>query len=187
MIILGLSCYYHDSSACIIKDGVIVTAIAEERLSRIKHDNGFPLKSIIHCLDTLGIAINEVDCIAFYEKPILKFDRVIEQHLKHFPKSFGQFYRTFPEWIKLRMNIQGTLRASFNYVGEIQYIEHHLAHAASSYLSSSFKEASILTIDGVGEWATTTKGYGKDNIINLTDQINFPHSLGLLYSTVTAY
>ncbi|MBU4210705.1 carbamoyltransferase [Patescibacteria group bacterium] len=186
MIILGISCYYHDSSVCIVKDGRIIAVTAEERFTRKKHDNGFPSNALGFCLDSLGVNINEVDVVSFYEKPILKFDRVLDQHIRCFPRSFKMFARTIPEWLKDRLGIRKKLK-KMGYKGKVFFVEHHLSHAAASFYASSFKKADILTIDGVGEWATTTKGFGDGLKINLTDQINFPHSLGLFYSTMTAY
>lgn len=187
MIILGLSCYYHDSAAAIIKDGEIVAAAQEERFTRLKHDNNFPYKSIEYCLNTLGIAINEVDYIVFYEKPIIKFGRIMEQHVAHFPKSIKIFFDTIPNWILQKLRIRETLKNELHYHGKINFIPHHLSHAAASYYTSPFSEATILTLDGVGEWATTTYGYAKNDKIFLEKQINFPNSLGLFYSAMTAY
>jgi carbamoyltransferase len=187
MIILGISCFYHDSAAAIIKDGQIIAAAQEERFTRIKHDNTFPYKSIEYCLDSLGIAINEVDYISFYEKPIVKFDRVLTQHVQHFPKSIKVFFKTIPSWINDKLQIKNILKDKCHYHGKIIFIPHHLSHAAASYLSSPFSKAAILTLDGVGEWATTTYGIANGIDIKLEKQINFPHSLGLFYSTITAY
>ncbi|MFA5025586.1 MAG: carbamoyltransferase [Candidatus Shapirobacteria bacterium] len=187
MVILGISCFYHDSAAAIIKDGQIIAAAQEERFTRVKHDNTFPYKSIEFCLNSLGIAINEVDYIAFYEKPILKFSRILEQHVAHFPKSIKIFFDTIPEWLLRKLRIKEILKSELHYHGKIVYVPHHLSHAAASYFTSPFQEASILTLDGVGEWATTTYGYAKDHHLKLEKQINFPHSLGLFYSAMTAY
>jgi len=187
MIVLGISCFYHDSAAAIIKDGQIIAAAQEERFTRVKHDNTFPYKSIEFCLNSLGIAINEIDYIAFYEKPILKFDRILHQHINHFPKSAKIFFDTTPSWIKEKLQNKSILQDKCHYHGHIVFIPHHLSHAAASYLTSPFSEAAILTLDGVGEWSTTTYGYAKNNNIKLEKQINFPHSLGLFYSALTAY
>lgn len=187
MIILGISCFYHDSAATIIKDGQIIAAVQEERFTRLKHDNTFPYKSIEYCLNTLKIAINEIDYIVFYEKPILKFDRVLHQHISYFPRSLKIFLKTIPSWLLEKLQIKEILKKQCHYHGKVFFIPHHLSHAAASYLSSPFSEAAILTLDGVGEWATTTLGYAKNNQIFLEKQINFPHSLGLFYSTLTAY
>jgi len=187
MIILGLSSFYHDSSASILKDGKIIAAAQEERFSRIKHDNTFPYKSIDYCLNSLNIAINEIDYIVFYEKPIIKFTRILQQHVTHFPKSIKIFFNTIPEWLLQKLRIKEILKSELNYHGKIIYLPHHLSHAAASYFTSPFKEAAILTLDGVGEWATTTMGFARNHKINLEKQIDFPHSLGLFYSALTAY
>jgi carbamoyltransferase len=187
MIILGVSCYYHDSAAAIIKDGEIIAAAQEERFSRLKHDNRFPYQAIDYCLKSLGIAINEVDYITFYEKPIVKFSRILEQHITHFPKSLKVFFDTIPSWLLEKLRIKETFHQELHYHGKFIFTPHHLAHAAASYFSSPYQDAAIFTLDGVGEWATTTYGYAKKNIITLEKQINFPHSLGLFYSAMTAY
>jgi len=187
MIILGISCYFHDSSACIIKDGEIIAAAAEERFTRIKHDNNFPKNAIEFCLNRLNIAANEIDLISFYEKPLIKFERIIYQHLDNFPKNYKQFIKNMGPWLAYKLELKKTLKNEFHYFGKINFIEHHLSHAASSFYLSPFKKASIITIDGVGEWATTTIGEGTNKQIEIEKQINFPHSLGLLYSTVTTY
>ena len=187
MNILGISCLYHDAAACLLKDGKIAAAAEEERFTRKKHDNSFPINSINFCLKKGNIKINVVDYIAFYEKPIIKFDRILNSHLETFPKSFWTFFMTMPHFLNEKLKIPSIIRKKLKYDGEILFIEHHLAHAASAFLTSQFKKAAILTVDGVGEWATTAWGYGDGNKINLLKEIQFPHSLGLLYSTVTAY
>lgn len=187
MIILGISCYYHDSAAAIIKDGEVVAAAQEERFSRIKHDNGFPYKSIEFCLDELRIAMNEIDVVVFYEKPILKFERILQQHINCFPKGWKIFFETIPSWVNEKLKIRKTLREKCHYVGKIMFIDHHLSHAAASFLTSPFEKAAILTIDGVGEWTTTSKGIGDGIKISLDKRIVFPDSLGLFYSAMTAY
>ncbi|MFA5894626.1 MAG: carbamoyltransferase [Candidatus Shapirobacteria bacterium] len=187
MIILGVSFYYHDSAAAIIKDGQIIAAAQEERFTRKKHDNRFPYHAINYCLDSLGIAINEVDYIAFYEKPIVKFERILVQHITHFPKSAKVFFDTIPSWLLEKLRVKDIFKNELHYHGEFMFIPHHLSHAAASYLTSPFQEAAVFTLDGVGEWATTTLGYAKGNQITLEKQINFPHSLGLFYSAMTAY
>jgi carbamoyltransferase len=187
MVILGISCFYHDSAACILKNGEIVAAAAEERFTRKKHDNSFPEKAIEFCLDSLRIAANEIDIVAFYEKPIVKFERIVSQHLQHFPKSRKTFVDSMGSWIEEKLKIKKLLEDEIQYYGEIQYTPHHLSHAASSYYLSSYDKAAIVTIDGVGEWATTTIGKGSGNKIKIDKEIRFPHSLGLFYSTITAY
>lgn len=187
MLILGISAYYHDSAACLIKDGQIVAAAAEERFSRIKHDNNFPKQAIEFCLQKIGAAANELSYIAFYEKPLIKFERVLSQHLAHFPHSFEQFLTYMTPWFNERLNLKKTLKDELNYHGPIRYLEHHLSHAASAYYLSGFNKATVVNIDGVGEWATTSVGYGEKNQLKIEREIHFPHSLGLLYSTLTTY
>jgi len=187
MYIIGIGCYYHDSSACILKDGKLIAAAEQERFSRKKHDTGFPVDAIDYCLKTAEITISEVDHVVFYEKPLLKFERLLSQHLEMFPKSFLTFYQAMPSWINEKLRIIRTIRKKLKYKGDIAFVQHHMAHAASSFLVSPFDEAAITTIDGVGEWTTTAYGHGKGNDIELKKHIEFPNSLGLLYSTITAY
>ncbi len=187
MKILGLSCFYHDSSACVIIDGKIIAAGAEERFSRKKHDNDFPKLAIDYCLKEAGLAINELDTIVFYEKPIWKFERIIHQHLGHFPRSYQAFMDTSSSWINQKLNIKKILKNKLHYHGQITFLPHHLSHSASAYYLSPFQKATIVTIDGVGEWTTTTIGVGQKDKIKVDQEIKFPHSLGLLYSTLTAY
>lgn len=187
MNILGISCYYHDSAACLVSDGVVKAAAAEERFSRKKHDNTFPFLSIDFCLKQFGKSINELDAIVFYEKPIIKFERIIHQHLQHFPKSLAANQDTLPHWFDQKLQVEKILKEELHYHGKVSYTSHHLSHAASSYYLSGFKKAAILTVDGVGEWATTTLGLGKGKEITIDQEIRFPHSLGLLYSALTTY
>jgi carbamoyltransferase len=187
MLILGISCYYHDAAACLIKDGKILAAAAEERFTRIKHDNNFPAKAIDYCLRSQQIAINEVDAIAFYEKPIIKFERVLSQHLEHFPKGYKTFIESSHSWLNKKMKIKEQLQDDWHYFGPVYYVPHHLAHAASTFYLSGFKKAAVVTLDGVGEWATTTVGLGEGRNVRLDKEIRFPHSLGLLYSTFTTF
>ena len=187
MIILGISAFFHDSSAALIKDGNLIAAVEEERFTRKKHDMEFPIKSIEYCLKEADISIDKVDYIAFYEKPILKFDRILNQFIDSFPKGFLAFNKAMPSWISEKLRIRRIVKKKLKFKGKIFFIEHHLAHAASSYLVSPFNESVILTLDGVGEWASSTHGYAKGNDIYLEKEIKFPHSLGLLYSAVTAF
>lgn len=187
MYILGISCYYHDSAATLLKDGKIVAAAEEERFTRNKHDLSFPENSIEFCLKSQNISVNDLDYIGFYEKPLLKFERILHQHLECFPKSYRIFLANMPSWFNEKLRVVKTIRKKLGYKRDILFIPHHLAHAASAFLVSPFKEAAILTVDGVGEWTTTSYGIGKDNDIRLFKQISFPHSVGLLYSTITAY
>lgn len=187
MKILGISCYYHDASAAIVIDGKVAAAAAEERFTRIKHDQSFPENSIKFCLDWCGIKEKDIDAVVFYEKPIIKFERIISQHLASFPKSRTPFVKTIPPWIDERLNFKKTLKKKIGYTGPLYFIDQHLSHAASSYYVSPFKKSVIATFDGVGEWATTTIGIGNGTKIKIDKEINFPHSLGLFYSTLTAY
>ena len=187
MYILGISCYYHDSSAALLKDGVIIAAAEEERFTRKKHDNSFPLNAINFCLKHANITIKDVAYVGFYEKPFLKFERLMAQHLEMFPKSMKTFISSTPAWINEKLRVPKTIKKRLGYKGDILFIEHHLAHAASTFLVSPFEKAAVVTVDGVGEWTTTTYGVGNKNEIHLMQEIRFPHSLGLLYSTITAY
>lgn len=187
MVILGISCFYHDAAACILKDGDVIAAAAQERFSRKKHDNGFPKQAINFCLNSLGIAANEVDIVTFYEKPIIKFERILSQHLQHFPKSNKTFIESMGSWLDEKLRLKKLLSEELNYNGKVQFVPHHMSHAASSYFLSNFSKSAIVTIDGVGEWATTTVGFGEDNRVKIEKEIRFPHSLGLFYSTITAY
>src|SRR3989344_484050 len=187
MYILGISCFYHDSSAALLKDGKIVAAAQEERFTRKKHDDSFPENAIKYCLESEGISIKDVDYIGFYEKPLLKFERLLYQHLETFPKSYKRFLSSLPTWLNERLMVVNVIRKKLKYKKDVLFIEHHMAHAASSFLPSQFNEAAILTVDGVGEWTTTAYGFGKGNEINLSKEIKFPSSIGLLYSSLTAY
>jgi len=184
--VLGVSCYYHDASAALLKDGKIVAAAEEERFTRKKHDTSFPINAIKYCLKSQGITIKDIAYIGFYEKPFLKFERVLSQHIAVFPWSFKTFLSSIPSWINQKLRVMRVIR-TLGYKKDVLFIQHHLAHAASSFLVSPFEKAAILTVDGVGEWTTTTYGVGENNQIHLIKEIKFPHSLGLLYSTITAY
>src|SRR3989344_3768900 len=187
MYILGINCYYHDASAALLKDGIIVAAVEEERFTRKKHDKSFPINSINYCLKSQNITINDIDYIGFYEKPYLKFERLLFQHLETFPFSLKTFLNSLPSWLTEKLRVVNTIQKKLKYKKDILFIDHHLAHAASAFLVSPFKKSAILTVDGVGEWTTTAYGFGDDNKIELVKEIRFPHSLGLLYSTITAY
>jgi len=184
--ILGISCYYHDASAALLKDGMVVAAAEEERFTRKKHDTSFPINAITYCLKSQCITMGQIDYVGFYEKPFLKFERLLGQHVQMFPWSLKTFVSAMPSWIHEKLRIRKSIK-KLGYQGEVYFIEHHLAHAAASFLVSPFKKAAILTADGVGEWSTTTWGIGNENEIQLLGEIRFPHSLGLLYSTITAY
>ncbi|HHT9141134.1 MAG: carbamoyltransferase [Planctomycetes bacterium] len=187
MYILGISAYYHDSAAALIKDGRVVAAVEEERLSRIKHDNGFPTKAIEYCLAQEGVSINDVDYVVFYEKPFLKFERILMTSFGTFPSSYRFFREAMLNMLKEKLWVKEIIQRKLKYQKEVLFVEHHLSHAASTFFCSPFQEAAILTADGVGEWTTTTLGIGKDVEIKLLKEIRFPHSLGLLYSTFTAF
>ncbi|MDP8234073.1 MAG: carbamoyltransferase [Candidatus Saelkia tenebricola] len=188
MYILGVSCYYHDSAAVLLKDGELIAAAEEERFTRIKHDYSFPHNAIKFCLEHAGIKSENLDFVVFHEKPFLKFERIIKTILATFPKSCNLFKDVAITWLKSKLWIKSTIAQSLNIPeNKILFSQHHLSHAASAFFSSPFEEAAILTIDGVGEWATTTLGIGKTNKITLLNEIMFPHSLGLLYSVFTAF
>jgi len=187
MYILGISCFFHDSSAALLKDGQVVAAIQEERLTRKKHDDSFPAGAVNYCLASQGISINEIDFIVFYEKPLLKFERLLYQFIETFPWGWRQFLTAIPAWFSERLRVMKLVRKKLGYKKNVLFVEHHQAHAASSFFCSPFERAVILTIDGTGEWTTTAAGWGQGNKIRLEKEIKFPHSLGLLYSAITAY
>jgi len=187
MYVLGISCYYHDASAALLKDGVVVAAAEEERFTRKKHDANFPLQAIKYCLESQHITINDVSSVGFYEKPLLKFERILSQHLEMFPFSMKTFVSSLPSWMNEKLRVMKTIRKKLQYRGNVYFIHHHLAHAASSYLVSPFNKAAVLTVDGVGEWTTTSYGLAEGSEIHLMKEIKFPHSIGLLYSTITGY
>ncbi|MDD2753129.1 MAG: carbamoyltransferase [Candidatus Portnoybacteria bacterium] len=187
MYILGISCFFHDSSAALLKDGRVVAAIQEERLTRKKHDNSFPSGAIDYCLSSQGILIDEIDFIVFYEKPLLKFERLLCQFIETFPRGWRRFLAVIPVWLGERLRIMKAVRKKLGYKKSVLFVEHHQAHAAGSFFCSPFEKAAILTVDGAGEWATTAYGFGDKDRIKLAGQINFPHSLGLFYSAITAY
>jgi carbamoyltransferase len=187
MNILGISAFYHDSAACLIQDGRIVAAASEERFTRKKHDHGFPLNAAMYCLKEGGITVDDLDYVGFYDKPLIKFERILYTYLATFPKSFPSFMKALPLWLTEKLWIPTQIRRALKYKGPILFAEHHESHAASSFLMSPFDEAAILTVDGVGEWATSTMGVGRGNKLEILKEIRFPHSLGLLYSAFTYY
>ena len=187
MNILGLSCFYHDAAAALVQDGRLVAATEEERLSRKKHDSGFPARAAQWCLRKAGLTIRDIDHVVFYEKPFTKFERIVRMNLATFPRSSGLFARAMTTWLGEKLWMEAIIREHLRYDGEILYVEHHLSHAASAYFCSPFDETAILTVDGVGEWTTTTTGVARGADIRLNEEIRFPHSLGLLYSTFTAF
>ncbi|MEE9270355.1 MAG: carbamoyltransferase [Candidatus Krumholzibacteria bacterium] len=187
MYILGISCYYHDAAACLLQDGRVVAAAQEERFTRKRHDQEFPLNAIKYCLSQAGITANDLDYVGFYDKPFIKFERILYTYLATFPKSLRSFLKAMPVWLRQKLWIPQMIKKELEYDGEILMIEHHVSHAASSFLVSPFEEAAIITVDGVGEWATATLGKGEGKNIELFKEIRFPHSLGLLYSAFTYY
>jgi carbamoyltransferase len=187
MYILGISAFYHDSSACLVKDGEIIAAAQEERFTRKKHDHEFPSNAIQYCLKEAGINSAELDFVAFYEKPLLKFERILETYLAFAPIGIKSFLKAMPLWIKKKIWIKEFIKDELNYLGNIVFPEHHESHAASAFFPSPFQQAAFITLDGVGEWSTSSFGIGKDNQIELLADIQFPHSLGLLYSAFTYY
>jgi carbamoyltransferase len=189
MNILGISAFYHDSAACLVRDGVIIGAAQEERFTRIKHDNSFPQNAVNYCLQEGGIKPSELDYVVFYDKPLLTFDRLIETYLAFVPLGFRSFLKAMPVWLnqKLRLNRHIDQGLGNRYDGPILYALHHLSHAASAFYTSPFEEAAILTVDGVGEWSTTTLCHGRGKDIKILKHIQFPHSLGLLYSAFTYF
>lgn len=188
MNILGISCFYHDSAACLVRDGEIIAAAQEERFTRKKHDPDFPRRAVEYCLKEGGIDISSVDYVAFYEKPLVKFERLIETHLAYAPSGFGSFVMAVPLWLKEKLWMSEFIKKELEgFQGELLFPEHHESHAASAFYPSPFDEAAFLAIDGVGEWATTSWGVGKGNRLDIHYELRFPHSLGLLYSAFTYY
>lgn len=185
--ILGISAFYHDSAACLIRDGRIVAAAQEERFTRKKHDESFPSHAVAYCLREGGISISDVNYVGFYDKPFLKFERLLLTYLTYAPAGIRSFLQAMPIWLKQKIFLKDYLMNELDYEGEVIFTEHHESHAASAFFPSPFKEAAILTMDGVGEWSTSSYGVGKDNRIALSADINFPHSVGLLYSAFTYY
>ncbi len=185
--ILGISCFYHDSAAALIKDGEIFAAAQEERLTRKKHDFSFPEKAIKYCLEEAKIETKDLSFVAFYDKPLLKFERILLTYISYAPFGFQSFFKAIPLWLKERLWMSHVISEKLNFHGKILFTEHHESHAAASFYPSPFKEAAILTMDGVGEWTTASFGVGKDNDFDLLYEIKFPHSLGLLYSAFTYY
>ena len=192
--ILGISAFFHDSAAALIQDGNIVAAAQEERFSRIKHDARFPKNAIKYVIEEGKIGLAQIDYIVFFEKPFLKFERLLETYLAFAPKGFKQFSLAMPIWLREKLfqkkhlfDLLQELDENFKDIKKIKFSEHHYSHAASAFYPSPFDEAIILTLDGVGEWATTTVAHGKNNKITMLKEIHFPHSLGLLYSAFTYY
>jgi len=188
MNILGISCYYHDAAAALLQDGMLIAAAAEERFSRVKHDSDFPRLAINFCLEQAGITAADLDYVVFYEKPFRKFDRILQSSLSGFPRSLSLFRESMLTWFSSKLWIKGRILDELNIVPErLLFSEHHLSHAASAFFASPFDEAAILTVDGVGEWATATTGIGRGAEIHIDHELRWPHSLGMLYSTFTAF
>jgi len=192
--ILGVSAFYHDSAAALIEDGHILAAAQEERFTRKKHDAAFPKQAITYCLEEARLTLDQIDYVAFYDKPFLKFERLIETYLAFAPRGFQSFKMAMPVWLKEKLFQKDLLRKQFkefdpdfDWQNKLLFSEHHMSHAASAFFPSPFEEAVVLTMDGVGEWATTSVAIGKSNTLEMTKEIHFPHSLGLLYSALTYY
>ena len=185
--ILGISAFYHDSAACLVKDGKIIAAAQEERFTRKKHDLSFPAHAINYCLQEAGITSKELSFVGFYEKPFIKFERLLFTYFTYAPFGIRSFLKAMPIWLKQKIFLKELILKELDYDGEIIFTEHHESHAASAFYPSPFEGAAILTIDGVGEWASSSFGIGKGNVISLLSEIKFPHSLGLLYSAFTYY
>jgi carbamoyltransferase len=186
--ILGLSCFYHDSGAVLLKDGEVVFAAQEERYTRIKQDEDLPVNAIFKALDVAGITIKDIDAVGFYEKPMLKFfDRLLQTYFKTWPMGLMQYQKAMQDWMHKKLWTPQQIEKDLGYTGDIYYVPHHESHAASSFYCSGLEDSTIVTVDGVGEWATATIGYGKGKELDLKKEIHFPHSLGLLYSAITYY
>ena len=195
MYILGISAYYHDSAACLIRDGKVIAAAQEERFSRVKHDSRFPYKAIQYCAQEAGIDPSKIDRVVFYEKPFLKFERLLETYFAFAPKGFRSFAAAMPIWIKEKLSqkynliksLESIFDAEINWSEKLLFSEHHLSHAASAFYPSPFQKAAVLTLDGVGEWTTTSLAVGNGKNLTVIKEIHFPHSLGLLYSAFSYY
>src|SRR3989339_1611538 len=187
MNILGISAFYHDSAACLVRDGNIIAAAQEERFTRKKHDPRFPINAINYCLQEAGINVNQLNYVVYYDKPFLIFERLLLSYLTVAPKGIRSWLEAMPLWLGKKLRVEKTVQKELGYKGDVLFTEHHEAHAASAFYPSPFDEAAILTIDGVGEWATATYGLGKGKDINIMKELHFPDSLGLLYSAFTYF
>lgn len=188
MNILGISAFYHDSAAALVRDGDIIAAAQEERFTRKKHDFNFPGKAIAYCLEEAGIKAGDLDYVVFYDKPFLKFERIIETYLQYAPIGIQSFIKAMPLWIKQKLWMKTLIQEHLtDYKGKILFPQHHESHAAAAFFPSPFEDAAVITVDGVGEWSTTSVGYGHRNKVKLIKEIHFPHSLGMLYSAFTYY
>ena len=186
--ILGISAYYHDSAACLVVDGEIVAAAQEERFTRKKHDARFPESAVAYCLEAGGIRAEQLDCVGFYDKPLLKFERLLENYIGVAPRGLKSWLTAMPVWLKDKLFTRDAIRKALGgYEGKIFFAEHHESHAASAFYPSPFESAAVLTMDGVGEWATSSYGVGEGNALDLWGELHYPHSLGMLYSAFTYY
>ena len=186
--ILGISAFYHDSAAALVVDGEIVAAAQEDRFSRRKHDPRFPMHAVDFCLRRAGITARQLDYVGFYDKPLTKFERLLQTYLAFTPAGYASFRQALPLWLKQKLHVPREIRNALpGYKRRIVFLDHHQSHAASAFLPSPFDDAAILTMDGVGEWSTTCVGHGQGNKLTLHQEIRFPHSLGLLYSAFTYY
>ncbi|MDY6769196.1 MAG: carbamoyltransferase N-terminal domain-containing protein, partial [Candidatus Nanohaloarchaea archaeon] len=185
--ILGISAFYHDSAASLVQDGDVVAAAAEERFNRQKHYSDFPEEAAQYCLEEGGIGVGDLDYVAFYEKPFLKFERILRSYISTFPRSRSTFVAHMPEWLTKKIYLKNVIKRELGYDGEVIFPEHHQSHAASTFLASPFDTAAVMTVDATGEKATTALGEGEGNDFDLVKEIEFPHSLGLLYSTFTSH
>ena len=188
MYTLGISCYYHNSAAALLKDGIVVAAVEEERFTRKKFDDDYPRMAIEWCLKEIGISPSDIHSVAFYDKPVLKFERLLDNYIAVAPRGLYSFLNTMPKWLHSRLWTKSEIKKSLKgFNGEILFPEHHMSHAAHAFYTSQFEESAILTVDGVGEWSTASFGYAKNNSVNLTHDIRWPHSLGLFYSAFTYF
>ena len=195
MYILGISAFYHDSAAALVRDGEIIAAAQEERFSRKKHDAGFPRHAAEYCLEAAGISFADVDAVVFYDKPLIKFERLLETYLAYAPRGFRSFLAAMPVWLKEKLYLKDMLKKELAALGDCKkrdinnllFAEHHQSHAASAFFPSPYDKAAVLCMDGVGEWATTSVWLGEGNKLTPQWEIDFPHSLGLLYSAFTYY
>ena len=192
MNILGISAYFHDSAAALVVDGEVIAAAQEERFTRVKHDASTPLHAVAFCLEQGGLSIEDIDHVVFYEKPLRKFERLLTHQLRIFPRGMGQFVSAMSTWLSKRLWLQSDLAEALGCDPErISFSEHHLSHAAASFLTSPFERAAVLTLDGVGEWATAAIHHGVSDAdgtrLELIEELHFPDSIGLLYSAITAY
>src|SRR5947199_1193736 len=187
MYILGISAYYHDSAACLVRDGEVLAAAQEERFTRKKHDHRYPASAVEFCLRRARITAKELDYVAFYDKPLLKFERLLETYLDYAPKGLRSFLMAMPLWLREKLWIREQVSKEVGFEGRVLFTEHHESHAASAFFPSPFESAAVLTMDGVGEWATSSYGYGRGNERHLLKELHFPPSLGMLYSAFTYY